>query len=116
MIINKTSWHYRLNRDLNGSYYPTNLCSYFWVTIGSLLKCLVGIIACCFFIGCIIWVAVKFPIIVGFVISSILIPTTAIYYFQKIFPTEKTEVHAPSFVVEYFKAKKNKYCPTIEYK
>ncbi len=114
MIINKTSWHYRLNRDINGSFYPTNLCSHFWVTIGSLLKCLVGIIICCFLIGGIILTATILPIIVGFVISSIIIPTIVIYYFRKVF--KKTEIHTPSFVVEYFKAKKNKYCPTIEYK
>ena len=43
MNIKRSSWHYRLNSWIGGNY-ATNLCSYFWRTIRSLLLVFLGVV------------------------------------------------------------------------
>ena len=118
IIIKRTSWHYRFNGWMNSQFesYGMNLCRYFWKTVGSILQLLViigiilgaiGILTC----ACItdFWGIMIFLSPAG----CVVLPILAISHLRKIYP--KTEIPTPNILKEYIKAKKNKYCPMIDF-
>ena len=131
MKVKKSSWHYKLNENMQSTYIEHsghNLCRYFWMTVGSMCKVCIGcsLIALLFvLIGAIskgIWLGIAsyclndvvLQIISWLFLTSVIItPSAAIYYLRR--RDISTEIPTPNILVEFIKAKKNKYCPMIDF-
>ena len=118
MIIKRTSWHYRFNEWMNYHVesYGMNLCRYFWKTVGSILQSLVIIGIILGAIGILTYACITdFWGIMIFLSAAgcVVLPILAISHLRKIYP--KTEIPTPNILKEYIKAKKNKYCPMIDF-
>mgnify|MGYP001558746193 CR=1 FL=1 len=96
MKINSRAWHLTLVRWLAPRYQPTNLCSYFWLVLGSLLLAAVGIAL----------VIILLPIIP----IILLIKHLATHHPLR---QQSQEASKPSLLLEFLKAKKRKLCPLI---
>lgn len=124
ITIKRTSWHYRLNDIFWEPLELTqNLCRYFWQTVLStsvslILVSLLAGLSCKLIYHIIVNIneGILIVIMVLFVLGSIIIPTCVISYFRKYFPPSKTEIPTPNFIAEIVEAKKQKYCPSIEFK
>ena len=133
MKVSKRSWHYRLNTWRHRAYVPTNLCSHFWNTVGSMVVVIM--------IGAILTVGVAIVALAGFayvyegwmehtrgtatvhiILSGILVMMIfawLIYYWN----TKSDALKAlwrkhphPSetLVGQYISARKRRICPLIE--
>ena len=92
MIISDKSWHMRLNKWLDNTYHPTNLCRHFWVTVINLsLLPLVAIV--------LLLILLMFPL--WWPIKKIVERP------KRYKPTE------PSLFREFLKAQKRRVCPLI---
>lgn len=127
MKVYRDSWHYKFNSFLDGAYTTEsdlpNLCRYFWRTIYNLFIVIVVIGICVGFL----FKALPYffapgglNLLIGIfcIIAMIILPVLAISIFRDYGLSEKTKIRDPKFinyVKEYSKAKKNKYCPIIEY-
>lgn len=130
MIIEKSSWHYKLNsyavRDI-----PTNLCGYFWLTVflvSFIILTLSGILLSFSTAGCIVMegydISKWYSIPIGFFIHALLISIVyCIYtvnrYLQhiiKLYKSRDIEVKEPSLLKAFIKAKKDKMCPLLTFK
>lgn len=93
ITFSKSSWHYRLHIWIHGDEYPEdlcNFCTYVWRTISAM----------------------------------ILAPIVYVLERTSRYPNEPElkgvvpkpcEPHQPNILVEYLKAKKNRYCPVIDW-
>lgn len=135
MQIKKQSWHYRLvNFLFNGP--SENLCNYFWQVIFSIFTVLVFTLVLPFCFGMVFYTGFDsakelldsfntlafFPLVLltGY-ISIILIGS---FSFSLVFLCEQLKnfdkskeykVKKPNILIEYYKAKKGKYCSKIDF-
>lgn len=125
MIVNTNSWHFKLNGRWWGiwEHDSSNLCKYFWETVLSVLITALIVSVICFVIGMwgyLIWNVPFYNKIMGVIIiawffSIVFVPIFAIKGFRKLVG-EDVAIPIPSLFAEYVKAKKNKYCPIIEFR
>ncbi|WPH64703.1 hypothetical protein [Vibrio phage vB_VpaP_SJSY21] len=135
MKISKNSWHYKLNSKVHGKYtigHINNLCEYVRRLFTSLLLLLFIFVA----LVVLIFIAVVpiigvFSELSGPMLSTQIIGTGcyiimgiagivigAANLFDKIscsMKSKKGKKKEPNIFVEYIKAKKSKFCPTIEF-
>ena len=116
MKINRKSWHYKVS-NLFTDYESRldNLCVYFWRLIGTIV--LFSVLSVLAVIGVIVYFVSPFiistTIMVLFIVSSMVLPVLAIYYFREKFGTP--EIAKANLLFDYIKAKKKRVCPLIEY-
>ena len=125
MIVNTDSWHFKLNKQFWGLIVckDSNLCRYFWMTAfvvllaTMLLSMWIGMLT---IVVLVVW-STPFhermiaAIVVLWCLGTPLCSFLAIKGFRKLIGTN-TSIPTPSLLSEYIKAKKNKYCPIIEFK
>jgi len=127
MKISKSSWHYRFYSATH-AYVPNNLCEYFWKLLGTIILSLffVGwILYIIFCLGYAIYVhdlkSENTSVIIGTVLWTVILVIGFCCLFYKIvhwFCARHPKVYkekTPNLLLEWFKAKKNKYCPKIEF-
>jgi len=129
MKISRSSWHYRLIGK-HWDYNPSNLCSYFWKTVFSIIAWALG-----FVFGSI--VAVGAAVILAYPVwqfffgvdpGAVMFSTiawlgvwfaTQYHYREYLYRTGKLThdytVSEPGLTRQYLAAKKRKVCPLINY-
>ena len=126
--ISKSSWHYRFNNWCDDNHYPEyrckNLCSYFWYSVKNLL-CGTLFGAAILFVACIVIYNLAIAqahihIVVWSLVAAIVLPIVAIWLLRKYIgstemPTPPRVSSTYSLISEYTKAKKDKYCPLINF-
>lgn len=164
MIINRTSWHYRLLSALDFNI-PRSLCPYFWKTMFALAFSLIVIIVCCVIFGAMTYglgyavfynvplvelslidhlICVGVSLLIDIGITSIVLLFFYIFvrdfretihekvyesrflknirkhddYYDYQVANKKGDfkVKKKNLLVEFLKAKKEKVCPTLEFK
>lgn len=143
MKISKNSWHYWLVREIGEFYDPSNsLCVYFWQVVWSIFKTMV--IACFvlllalllsfplwqFFVTLPLGAENSLALFNAIVYSAILIGflcswlVDLIEYcqekrqeklYKKLRQSEPVKPKQPSLLTAYIQAKKEKFCPTIQF-
>lgn len=121
MNIDTKSWHFKYAMDVAGHPYclPNGICGYFWCVVLSLLYALgrvLRIVALVALIGWVILTLFVFVSIVGTLLSLIvfigfMVKESVISYKT----TNKNIDKQPNILVEYLRAKKNKFCPNVTY-
>lgn len=131
MKINENSWHFRLVR-FNSYYkardlreYGGSFCSYFWSVVWAFLACTARFVLC-LLIG---WLFIYQPVsylwaptdeklvMIILWVAAITIANLVglmIFIKNKIPKKKKIENKEPNILVEYIRAKKQKFCPIIE--
>jgi len=111
MKVKRSSWCSKISNFGVYRRVNDNLCKFFWRIVGKVLL----VLAVIFYVALIgyYW-AIPILIVVIFIMSAILVPYFAIYYLRE-FLGKSPEMPFGEVTVEYLKAKKHKYCPTIEY-
>ena len=106
MKISKRSWHYHLH---DPEHPPKNLCTYFWLTVLTLIL-IVGV-------GGLLLFGIGWLVYQGFVVRSIgwmLLSAGGLIWLGARRWRKRT--HKPLGVVRsYIRAKKDRVCPLIEY-
>lgn len=131
MKINEKSWHFRLLQQTcysKARRYQNNggsLCGYFWSVVWELV-CLASM---AFLMLGALWIFVYQPIsyiwapdddkFVIVMIWAILLGVGAasfvgVYIHKKLPKKDKNKTKEPNILVEYIRAKKQKFCPIIE--
>jgi hypothetical protein len=131
MKVSKNSWHYKLNDSLFQGYIESagnNLCRYFWMTIGSMCKVCIGLLIITLIItlvtvgvralylgvAALCLNAVSLQIAVWlFLLLLIALPSVAINCLRRFIIS--TKIPAPNILIEFIKAKKDEYCPMIDF-
>lgn len=117
MKIKRSSWHYKISNFDRYVGRNDNLCSYvqrlvFKFIVGTFLSvAVIGLSVV--FIHAIITDPI-FRNLLLFLVSSIALPTLAIYYLRKVLG-KSPEIPGSNILIEYLKAKKDKLCHMIEY-
>ena len=112
MKIKRKSWHYKIsNLGSDFENRDDNLCCYFWRLVGKAVLLLAGL----FVVGAVIYAyftslfVIPTTIMIIFIVSSIILPILAIYYFRERFG-KPLEIPGENILFEYLKAKKRKVC------
>jgi hypothetical protein len=146
MEISVNSWHYKILSDCQKSKMHrknTTFCSYFWSVVSAIMVWItVGVACICLsiiFLMCVYWVGYiyyfaftdYFSLVQTFdserLYTSLVINVLVVFAWslRLFFLGSKTiyykakEIEIPeskNILVQYVKAKKNKYCPMIEFK
>lgn len=139
MIVNKNTWHYRFIAD--SPFNPaTNFCKYFWQA-PAILTIYIGMILL-FILSCIFilspWIALVIAWYSGdplmwifgepLAVMSLIVQLIGFSLFISIFSVNKykewkyslpekppSEPKPPGLIKTYYKAWKEKYCPTLEF-
>ena len=123
MKVNRSSWHYQLNEAIQGGMQHSrqNLCRYFWTTIGSIgmvlfvTALLSGLLFC---VGMAVYEFCTAPasnrVMISYLVSMLALPALSVKLFRYYAGTN-TAIETPNFWIEFAKAKKNKFCPLIEF-
>ena len=123
MIIDKTSWHYRLNLQLNSDYRIScnkDLCSYFWLTAKTLIvvSLMLGLVALVITLLILITnIAILDPLavlgatlIVAIMVVFLMIVMAGIRYIKKA-PSPNSNIFSARY-----RSWKEGYCEKVEYK
>lgn len=126
ITVNTNSWHYKLvDTMLTNSSPKENLCGYFWQIVGSILIVLASIFSFLFILhlpGLVLMsvgaVAVSYWLIlvIGIVFWAVFIGGMVLYNLYKNHRDITYNDGKENIVVSWFKAKKSKICPIIEFK
>jgi hypothetical protein len=115
MEIRKDSWHYWLF-DLSHDGNPppkTNLCSYFWRTVFSVLVCIVVVALVIAVVYWACWVLYFHTLASLGVLALVAALVGAFVFHEEVYlHRERSE---PGLVGSYFQAKKSKMCPIITF-
>lgn len=126
MKVKRSSWHYKLTSFIwrNLEYRGNNLCKYFWMMAWSLtIVCVIILFISGYsymiydtiFKDGSTWAIFRICIIL-FVLSLLITPCIAISYFRKFVGKDIiVTVKVPNILSEFIKAKKDKYCPMIDF-
>lgn len=131
MQVSRKSWHYRFNAYVSFcTESETNLCGYFWFTVGNLLKSIitVGILLGVIFgpvdgIGNALvgdwglhYSLILLVGVLGLCVTVCISVGLIIGIFKSIDYLKTPSVKKPGLVGSFVKAKKDKMCPMIEFK
>jgi hypothetical protein len=130
-VINRSSWHYKLNKHFFNEYYHNmeywweprhnNFCTYWRVTIFRIIvACLlvVAALATLYFIGgAIYYHPIDALILTGTVIGVIVFCILAVLISEKLMSRSyKHDSKPESLLMQRYRAHKSKICPMVEYK
>lgn len=129
MKVSKKSWHYRWMKKI-GFHPPSNLCAYFWTTVWSIL--VFPVIAAVALVAATLLLAPFWTLffdnwgwqqaasVIG-VVEIILLSVVLTFTISDRWGEERHEKYGyygrkpDSMLKQWFKAKKQKVCPLIEY-
>ena len=114
MKIKRNSWHYKISNLLSDYEKDNdNLCIYFWRGVSKIaILFILGFLFGTFLFK--LFTDIPFMIMTLFLLSSCMIPISAISYIRKKL-RKSPEIPYENILVEYVKARKDKVCPLIEY-
>jgi len=116
MKIKRSSWCYKLSTFDGRERRNDNLCRFFWRLVGNVFfVCVLGgavvSLSVIFYLSP---MAIPVLIILAFLFFSVFCSYWVIYYLRKVLG-KPPEMPFGDVVSEFFKAKKRKFCPLIEY-
>ena len=130
-VINRDSWHYKLNKNFNNDYNHymkswedkrSNFCSYWRATmfrvIGVFIMSLIAVIILATIGTVIYYEPVTALIVVGPIIGIIAAIALIVFISEKIKYKKKPvdKLKPESLIVQKYRAHKSKICPTVDFK
>lgn len=150
ITINKNSWLHKFNRRFSfcggwSADRQTNLCSYFWMTVGSIICLLLKTFVIIFLLSFAyalsvaifsditgipvrsdswesvpwwLWVFAPFvlPVMASCIVGAIFVLLFLLSVITDLIKGAKKKKKKPGLLRSYLKAKKDKYCPLLQVK
>ena len=118
--VSASSWHYRWLQSWRVSYWrpPSDFCSYFWLVVfqAAVLAGLGAVAGFLFaaLVACILVVPWEALLVIGVIVGFISAAIGGGFFAAYMLEAGNEKV-ANSLVGRFVKAKKNKYCPMVNY-